>query len=228
MKRRELIKGLAAMSALTLLPGLNGLGNRKNDNLHFIGLGSGGTNMARHIQQQGIAGSFTCITWFPSIIAPHPLDPHPFKPYPFVPFQGFNHIDYEYPREFRKCTDLGRKKIPLTNKMKTLLSGDYIYVVLVGLGSFTGTSLIADVIEHFEERQCKYLSICSLPFQCEGRWRNEYAGIKMVDLKQYENVKYFDNNFINKYNNISISKCFDLVNEEIFRIFKLEFPKLTS
>jgi len=213
MKRRELIKGLAAFGALAILPNLKVSGSRKNDKFHFIGLGTGGTNVAWRFMQKGIYGNYICMNWFPSFVEP---------------YKGFHHIDYEYPREFRQSNELGRKRIPLTNEMKTSLSKEGFYVVLVGLGAYTGTSLISEVIEFLEARKANYLAICTLPFKNEGKSRNEYAREKMMDIQKY-NVRFFDNNkILEKYGESRISKSFAQSDEEIYHIFEKEFSNLKS
>lgn len=214
MKRRELIKGLAGITALALLPNMKVLGCRRNDKLHFIGLGTGGTNVAWRIRQKGIEADYSCFNWFPSFIEP---------------YKGFHHIDYEYPREFRQSNELGRKRIPLTNEMKTSLSKDGFYVVFVGLGAFTGTSLITDVVEFLEARNANYLSVCSLPFSNEGRTRNEYARSKMTELIKYKRVKFFDNEeILKKFGAMKISKSFEKADEEMYCIFQQEYYDLIS
>jgi len=228
MKRRELIKGLAAFGALAILPNMKVSGSRKNDKFHFIGLGSGGTNIARHFQQKGIVGDYTCVTWFPSIVAPVPWAPDQFDPYPFVLYEGFNHIEYEYPRHIRQSNELGKQPIPLTAEMKRVLSDDRIYIVIVGLGAYSGTSLISDTLDFLESNNKRYLAICTLPFKNEGRSRNEYAKEKMMDIQRY-NVRFFDNNkILEKYGESRISKNFANSDEEIYCIFEKELPSLKS
>src|SRR5665648_630346 len=96
-----------------------------------------------------------------------------------------NYIYYEYPRHIRQSNELGKQPIPLTNEMKRILSDDRIYVVIVGLGAYSGTSLISDTLEFLESNNKRYLAICTLPFKNEGRNRNEYAIRKRTDLRKY-------------------------------------------
>lgn len=214
MKRRDLIKSLGALGALASLPGYSLFRNMQNDQLHFIGLGSGGTNVAWRIRQIGVTAGYSCFNWFPSFVEP---------------YKGFHHIDYEYPREFRQSNELGRKRIPLTNEMKSSLSKEGYYVVLVGLGAYTGTSLISEVIEFLEARKANYLAICSLPFFNEGRTRNEYARAKMKELEKYARVKFFDNEeILKRFGVMKISKSFEKADEEIYCIFQREFQNFKS
>lgn len=209
MKRRDFVSGLGAIGILALMPFQEIIRCDKNQRLHFIGLGTGGTNVAWRIRQKGIEADYSCFNWFPSFIEP---------------YKGFHHIDYEYPREFRQSNELGRKRIPLTNEMKTSLSKDGFYVVFVGLGAFTGTSLITDVVEFLEARNANYLTICSLPFRNEGLTRNEYARSKMTELIKYKRVKFFDNEeILKKFGAMKISKSFEKADEEMYCIFQKEY-----
>jgi len=214
MRRRELIKSLCALGTLALLPGHNLFGNIQNNKLHFIGLGTGGTNVAWRIRQKGVEAEYSCFNWFPSFVEP---------------YEGFHHIYYEYPRQFRQSNEMGRKRIPLTDEMKSILSHNDFYVVFVGFGAFTGTSLISDVVVFLESSKAHYLSICSLPLKNEGRTRNEYARMKMAELEKYNRVKFFDNEEIRRrFGDLSISKLFKKADEEIYCIFQQEYKDLKS
>lgn len=212
MKRRELLKGLAAFGALAILPNIDILGNRSTTKLHFIGLGFAGRNVLSHIYKKGIDAEYTYMC-YRQLTEKN---------------KHFNHIYYEYPLHIRQSNELGKQPIPLTTEMKRILSDDRIYIVIVGLGAYSGTSLISDTLEFLESNNKRYLTICTLPFKNEGRSRNEYAKEKMMDLQKY-NVRFFDNNkILEKYGESRISKNFEHSDYEIYRIFEEEFPKLIS
>lgn len=214
MIRRDVIKGLAALGVMSIFPSINALVEISVTKLHFIGLGTGGANIAYNFKQKGITGKYTGINWFPSFIEP---------------YKGLNHIEYEYPRQIRQSNELGKQSIPLTTEMKRTLSADLFYVLFVGLGAFTGTSLIQSCIEFLESNNKRYMAICTLPFKNEGQFRNHYANEKMADLKNYSNVLFFDNNeIVEKYGEDCISKQFARSDEEIYRIFKNEISNLIS
>lgn len=181
---------------------------------HFIGLGSGGTNVIQHIQKKGIEGDFSCMSWFPSFVEP---------------YKGINHIFYEYPREIRNATMLGRQRQPLTAEIKATLLKDQFYVVFCGLGGFTGTSLISDVLEFLETNCIKHIAVCTLPDKGEGRFRNDYALSKQIELGKYKNVFYYNHHTtIRKYGDLPVSKAFACADEELFRIFQTHAVKLTT
>ncbi len=213
MKRRELIKGMATLGALTILPGLRALANKEKSKLHFVGLGSCGSNVVMHIYKKGVGAEYTYMNYL-----------H----YPEIT-DHISYIYYEYPRNLRHANALGKQPMSLTAEMKRILSDDKIYIVIVGLGAYSGTSLIMDTLEFLESNNKRYLAICTLPFKNEGRSRNNYAREKMNDLQKYNNVHFFDNNKIHeKYGESAISKNFEHSNEEIYHIFEKEFPNLES
>jgi len=180
MKRREVIKGLATLGTLVLLPNIRALGNQANTNLHFVGLGHGGTNALSHIHQKGIDAKYTCIT------GPHvshlTLD--------------VKHIFWETPPEYRILGEYYMTPLPLIPEMKAIFSGDETFVVLAGLGSSVGTGLIQNTLKYLQSQQKNYLAICSLPFKNEGRSKEEYANLKRVELECFKNVLFFDHNHI--------------------------------
>lgn len=212
MKRRELIKGLAACATLALMPNLSVFGSGI-PNLHFIGLGFAGRNVILNIYKKRIDGKYTymCYRQHPEMTS------------------DINFIYYEYPRHFRQPNELGKQPISLLPEMMKILSDDRIYIVVVGLGAYSGTSLISDTLKYLESNNKRYLAICTLPFKNEGRSRNNYAREKMIDLQKYKNVRFFDNNEIQvKYGISQISKSFAKADEKIYSVFENELPSLIS
>jgi len=215
MKRREIIKGLGALGILSIIPGVS-IGNLycNNKRFHFVGLGSAGANILNHIRKKGIDGKYSSFNWYPSNVEPH---------------KGVRHLYYEYPRHLRQSNELGKQCNPLTAEMKKILSDDRIYIVIAGLGAYSGTSLISDTVAFLESNNKRYLAICTLPFKNEGRSRNDYAREKRSELEKYKNVRFFDNNCIyKKYGEDRISSSIELSNTEIYRIFEEELPNLRT
>lgn len=211
MKRRELIKRLGAIAGISIIPGMSVLANNQDVNFHFVGLGTGGTNVVRHVRELGIKGQYSCITWFYQ---------NGYTP------KGFKHIEYAYPIEFLECKAQRRKSIPLTDEMKSLLSENNFYVVFVGLGGFTGSSLILNVVKYLENNSINYLAICSLPFSEEGRWRNNYARQRKDEMSSNHKVKFHDNSQIMDENeNISARMAFKLADNRMIEIFRKEIEK---
>lgn len=211
MERRNLIKGIVALAGISILSIIQSKNLSTKKKFHFVGLGSAGTNVVNRVKSIGIIGDYSCITSFPTFS---------------MKYKGLRYLDYQYPLQDRECTDKGRKSIPLSDEMKNLLSEDIIYVIFVGLGSFTGTSLISNVILYLKQNNLKYLAVCCIPFEAEGRWRNEYALLKRKELIKFENIVFIENeNVTSNYKEDSISRCLRIVDKEMIRIFEDEFLK---
>lgn len=180
MKRREVLKGLAALGALALMPNIRAFENRTNPNLHFIGLGSGGTNAMAYIHQKGIEAKYSCIT----------------GPHVSHLTSKVKHIFWETPPEYRILGIYDRKPLSLTPEMKAIFSGDETFIIIAGLGSSVGTGLIIDTLKFLQSKQKNYLAICSLPFKYEGWSKTEYANLKKAEFESLKNVLFFDHNQI--------------------------------
>jgi hypothetical protein len=208
MNRRKAFNTLTTLGALSFLPGAVTSAASQHTRLHFVGLGSAGANIIRHIKLQEIRGTYTSINWYPDSV---------------VPYEGIHHIHYEYPRELRKCNNQGKQNIPLTGEMKVALSGEEFYVVVCGLGGFTGTSLIYPALNFLKAKGKNNLVICTLPHQGEGRFRNSYAREKQQELSCFENIRYYHLAATDvKYGELSASKRFACVNEEVYHILEKE------
>lgn len=204
MERREMIKGLAAFGAMALMPELSARENQITRNLHFIGLGQGGTNAAACLQKKGIEGTYTCIT---GDSVSHLS-------------QNTNHIYFETPQDFKVNGVNYRKPISLTTEMKNLMIRDDKYMILTGLGGTVGTGLISSVLEFLKDHQKKFLAICSLPFYNEGRTRNLYALLKQSELKDFSNVHCFDQNYlIQGFSQFTVREAFERGNEQYWNLF---------
>ena len=127
MKRRELIKGLGILEAMTFIPGILTGGNHSNTQLHFVGLGQGGTNAIMHIYEKGIKAKYSCITG--------PYVSH-LKP-------GMEHLFFETPQDYRILGIHYKKPMDITPEMKAIFSEDHRYIILTGLGASVETGLIS-------------------------------------------------------------------------------------
>lgn len=219
MDRRQLIKSLTVLSALSLIPGMNLLGNSRLKKLHIIGLGTAGTNIAVRLKRKGIIGKYTCITRFPSFVEPIEVANY---------IKGFYHIEYDYRIEFAINYESVKenKSKPLTIEMQQRLSDNCFYIILVGLGRWTGTSLIQNTLEFLKSNSQQYMAICQLPFEFDGELRNNFALVKQAEIEKFKGVYFIDHHdFQNK---TSIKKLFSAADEEIYSFVNTELPKLIS
>lgn len=212
MNRRESLKGIAAAALFPFIAGNIFSTSIKPGTVHFVGLGSAGANIVKRIKEEGIHAKFSCISWFP----------------PFVePYEGLHHIEYVYPGKIRKSNSDGKRNMPLTKEMKACFSDDCFYVLVCGLGGFTGTSLIVDAIQFLESQRTKYLTALTLPMYAEGRYRNQYAQEKLRELARFRNTAYYDmEEALKKYGELPASKAYAAADDEVFQLIRSEALKM--
>ena len=176
MKRRELLKGLGALGAMTLLPGILTSGNHSDTQLHFVGLGQGGTNAMVYIHEKGIEAKYSCIT---GSYVEH-LKPE------------MEHLFFETPQDYRIGGIHYKKPMAITSEVKAMLSENHRYIILTGLGASVGTGLISSVIDFLNAEQKDYHAICCLPSLNMGRAKRTYAEEKKAEIEDRKNVLFFD------------------------------------
>lgn len=212
MNRRESLKGIAAATLFSFAAGTAFAGAVRSNKVHFVGLGSAGANIAKWIRAQGLKANYSCINWFPSFVEP---------------YEGLNHIEYTYPTEIRNASSEGKRNMPLTKEMKACFSDDCFYILICGLGGFTGTSLIVDAIHFLESRGSNYIAVVTLPMHGEGRFRNQYAQEKIRELTRFRNVNYYDIEKAREvYGELPVSKAFAAVDDDVFQLIRSEALKM--
>jgi len=213
MKRRELIKGLAGLGALTLFPNIVAMGNLINKPLHFVGLGQGGTNAMVFIHEKEIKAKYSCITGsYVSQLKPE-----------------MEHLFYKSSLDQRVNGTHYKKQIAITAEMKSIFSKNDRYVILCGLGASVGTGLIRSLLEFLQAMKKSYMVICSLPSLNEGRSKRVYANQKIDELAKWNNVLFFDQQFLaEEGEKPSIRKIFEKGNQQYFNLFKAYYPQFSD
>ena len=211
MKRREILKGIAAMGMMMLMPNITVSGNPAGTRLHFIGLGQAGTNAMVHIHKKGIKAKYSCIA----------------SSYVSQLTRDIDYLFFETMQDFRVNGIRYRERLPLTQQMKNLFKENDTYIILTGLGSSVGTGLISNLLKYLQSEKKSFLAICSLPINAEGRSVNEYASLKMRELAGNENVLFFNHNqFIEESVRMSVPEVFKQGNEQFYTIFKNNYPHI--
>lgn len=180
MERRELLKGLGAMGALALLPGILAVGNQIDKKLHFVGLGQGGTNAMLYIHEKGVEAKYSCIT----------------GPYVSYLKPGMEHLFFETPMDYRIKGIHYKKPMSITSEMKAIFSEDHRYIILTGLGASVGTGLISSLLDFLNAEQKNYHAICCLPSLNMGRSKRTYAEEKKAEIEGRNNVLFFDQQIV--------------------------------
>ncbi|MEI6880567.1 MAG: hypothetical protein WCK82_04510 [Bacteroidota bacterium] len=204
INRRQAIKSMAAFGAMTVLSNKEIFGKDVSKPIHFIGLGGAGCNMLEYIHKKGIAARYTCIT----------------NPVRNNLSSEINVLKFDSPRNYTLIENWHKQNLKLPMSIKLLLHSNSQYVILSGLGGYTGTMLTKSIMKYLKKQEKDVMTICCLPFKFETP-RKSIAIETAANLNEYNNITYLDLDIVSKgYGQISLKQLFDKVNEDAYRIFK--------
>lgn len=174
---------------------------------HFIGLGGAGCNILEFFHQKGLKGNYTCIT--------NPKRENLSKDIQF--------IHYCSPRDEKTKGILADMTVPLilSEEVKAVFSENYTYVLLAGLGSYTGTYMTEELTILLQENNKNFVSICCMPFLFEGDLYRLYAEKIKNRFQILPNFRFYDLEEIKeKHGNKGFREVFEIANNEIYKLFK--------
>ena len=173
---------------------------------HFIGLGGAGCNALEYICKIGIYGKYTCIDF-------------PGKRRKL--FDEINYIDYKSPMQRNKIPLwLEPNKANLTEEIEDILTGNYQFVLLVGVGGHTGTALVSAISEMLKNETKTFLTICFIPFILE-RERTKVADKAKAFFKAIPNVHLIENTKLaENFKHLKLEGAFMEANKMTFEIYK--------
>ena len=110
-----------------------------------------------------------------------------------------------------------RQKLVLTQEIKDLFRENHWYVLIAGLGGYTGTKMVEELTLWLDDVGKVFATICSLPFYFEGKIRNTIAEKSLIKLRQICNFRYFDHISI-------LDQCLvDILVPDVFRLENQDF-----
>jgi hypothetical protein len=128
--------------------------------LHFIGMGSSGSNLINALYLKGIQASYT-------VILNSEREHH----------ETCQVVHYRLPgNRYYKNPNWPAKQLKLTKKITSLFTQDQTYLFLLGLGG-TGTVLLHTLIPWLLERKIRFKVLCSFPSHWEGEIRSSTAKV---------------------------------------------------
>ncbi len=105
--------------------------------------------------------------------------------------------------------------------IKQLFRESHRYVLLAGLGGYTGTYMTEELALLLRKRRMDFYIICSLPFSFEDSRRQSFAHRVVNKLQSVNNFKYFELETIrNTYGDITLKHAFQRGDEQFFRVFE--------
>lgn len=213
MKRRDAIKGCAILSTIVLFPRKLIWPEEINNPLHFIGLGGAGCNALEYIYNKNINAKYTGIT---ELEKRSKLS------------SAINYVDFIPPKQICFKTDTGEysisdmtQKLILPDHIKQLFRENHRYVLLAGLGGYTGTYMTEELALLLRKWGKDFYIISSLPFSFEDSRRQSFARKVKDKMRWLDKFKYFELETIREtYGDITLKHAFEKGDEQFFRVFE--------
>ncbi|OYU82642.1 MAG: hypothetical protein CFE24_14970 [Flavobacterium sp. BFFFF2] len=207
MNRREALKIATIIGAAAAIPKelLSMVSEKKP--MHIIGFGGAGSSFVKYAQAQGLKAKYTCIS--DPVEEDFPPDVN------FIRFQPPPEVVSLNTDELLLRSDMS---IPLEvpDAIYELFAPDDQYVIVAGLGGYTGTFFIEHFGDWLTVNKKSYTALCSLPFTFERGSKRKY--IKSVHEKFNSNPNF---HFIPLSNYRAING--DLPITDFFEVIHKEF-----
>ena len=204
MNRREALKVMTAIGALSIFPGMLVPGNPGPVKYHFVGLGGGGCNALEYIYEKGVPARYTEITRSRRNGLPAEI--------------GF--INFGSPGKYYRDDHL-EDDVIISPEIENILTEDDFYILLAGFGGATGTNLARELSLYLSKRNRKFMVICSMPFRFEGEGRRTLARQTRGILEKFTNFRYFEMEMIRiSCGHLPLSVAFERADEEFYNIFR--------
>ncbi len=209
MNRRDLLKLLPGLGAITMISNDRLFALPKSKQIHFIGLGNAGSEALKHIYSKGIVGKFTSVNDISTSI-------------PDINFIKFVAPPDKWISKGDKLIRISKmnNEIIISDELKKVFENNERFILLAGLSGFTGTKLTAALNEYLKKQNKDFISICSLPFDFESDPRKLNAQIVVNNLKSKSNFEFFRLQSIREqYGNLKLKDAFLLGNEFFYKIY---------
>lgn len=179
-----------------------------HNNIHLVSLGNGGCKVLKYFYKQNVDAKYTCVLHQPCKLPPQ-----------------IQYVNFEAKKT--SCNYYNaktEKNIELSEAIKRVFAEESQYVLLVGLGGYTGTLLLELLYEYLSSQKKEFVIIGSYPFRFEGNIRKEFAIRKTQAFYAKNNFIYFELEQIRyQYPNLLVSEAFEKANKEYYTLFKLLF-----
>ncbi len=177
---------------------------------HFVGLGGVGCNVVEGVYSKGIQGRFTCIT--------QPNRPYLPQQIQFLRFPSIGDLERKLPSGIPDMS----LPLQLSDKIKEIFSENDTYVLFTGLGGYTGTKMVEQLIPWLQKHHKNFVVCCSIPFSFEGERRD--IAIQLADqFQSIPSFHYFDLESVKKqYDDRTVRAT----EEEFWILVKKIFPKI--
>lgn len=188
MNRKEAIKVLATIGIIATMPTLVNVkkGRRR---IHFVGLGGAGSKAMGKVYEQGSLAKYTYFT-----------DVEHYKSIPninFILYTPLNNYKSQISENSNPLIEF-EEKIALPPDLKNIFNKNDSFILLAGLGGYTGTKTSEFLINWLIEKNIDFQAIFCLPFKFESKRRN-IAQKFISKFQELPNLHFFDNEIIKEH-----------------------------
>ena len=178
--------------------------------IHFIGLGSFGSNALEIIYNKGVKAKYTYISYPKRKPLPVDID--------FIYFIPPGKIESDEMIERFKRPNMNIEFV-VPDEILALFNEDHRYILLSGVGGYTGTYMTDKLSQFLIENNKDFLAICRLPFSIENL-KKPFAEVIRLKYQLMSNFRFFESDMMyKKYGNIKVKDAFEKLDEEFYNIF---------
>lgn len=213
MNRRQMLQSIAVLGGATILSPKHVFATSSTKSLHVVGIGDGGCKMLRYLISKGsiTSSDYTAIN-------------SDFKGYSF-PVE--RQLAINVPANAYTSRNLNLNVLnEISNELPPAITNafsdkDKYYVLLAGLGGFTGSYLCKALPGFLRANSLSYNSIISLPFSHEGLIKRKQVLAIKHSLGDQSNTVFVDYDSIRaKHGNFKLKDAFNIAIEYSFQVFQ--------
>lgn len=199
MNRRELIKSLLAVGAISSLPKALKPSVKEQNHYHIVGLGTASAKVMQHFYNKGFKAKYSHIC----------CDDESF-------YQGNSiKIDRDL---FLEQYGVFLDSLNLPSALNGFFNTDENYILLAPLGGVSGSYLFRTIYNHLKNKQISCKVLASYPFHFEGSRRVKRASQVSQYAKLGSDFHSFDLEQKKlEWGNQAIREAFNLADEEMYR-----------
>ena len=181
---------------------------------HFVGLGGAGSKVVEFLFSKGIDAHFTSVTYPSKSMNSNRIN--------YIPIEHIGYISHGFQPSIDFVEECNSNILsPTFQKLIDIFNSDHHFVLLSGLGTYTGLCLTQVFTLWLYANNKSFHTICTTPFAFEGKVRSTFATITQAKLSSIPNFHCLElDNLRTQYGYLTLSQAFEKVNEEYFNVYK--------
>ncbi len=212
MNRRHAIRCIAISSLGIMLTTRIFALDRSTKPFHFIGLGGAGSRMVEQLYNKGIRGKFTIVN--------DTRNPELTSDVGFIRFVAPEPDKVMFGHKLYGVTDI-KKDLGIPVNIKALVGGNENFVILAGLGRYTGSYLSMKLSGMLHQGNKDCMVVTTLPFSFEGKHTRDVAMYAHQRIRANSKHLTLDlNDTIKEYGTLGVQDAFRVADEKIVMMLR--------